>query len=292
MDFNQLHYFIITAETEHLTLAAEKLALSQSALSRSIQNLEKELGLPLFDRDGRGIQLNQFGKQFYQDALKLMDSFTNSKKELAMLADPDFGLIRLGFTHTLGFSLVPKLLKAFRVSHPNNHFEFHESRTDELLERVQSGELDIGLAVTQPKDPAFSSFPVTTEKMAILLSKDHPLASKKQFDLENLTNETFFHFNRETPTREIIDQFLLKRGLVPRFSIDGLEIASILGLVEANLGIAIVPESVAPSLAGIRTYPLELKRTIYAIYRTQGFLARAPKAFLEFLQETKIKTDL
>ncbi|MHC5251194.1 LysR family transcriptional regulator [Listeria kieliensis] len=286
MDFNQLHYFIITAETEHLTLAAEKLALSQSALSRSIQNLEKELGLPLFDRDGRGIQLNQFGKQFYQDALKLTEILASSKKEIQTLLDPDSGLITLGFTHTLGFSFVPQLLKSFRKLYPKNRFHFHESRTNELLEKIQSGELEIGLAVTKPQDPVFSSFPVATEKMIVLFSKKHALAQKKFFNLSDLINETFFHFNKGTPTREIIDQFLQQNNLIPHFSIDGLEIASILGLVEANLGIAIVPESVARSLTNICTYPLPLERTIFAIHKRQGFLSSASKRFLYFLHKS------
>ncbi|MGJ8730068.1 LysR family transcriptional regulator [Listeria aquatica] len=285
MDFNQLHYFIVTAECEHLTLASEKLALSQSALSRAIQNLEKELGFPLFDRDGRGIQLNQFGKRFYQDALKLTETLASSKKEIQTLLDPDSGIITLGFTHTLGFSFVPRCLKAFRNLYPKNQFHFHESRTDELLEQVQSGELDIGLAVTKPQDPAFSSFPVATENMVVLFSKDY--TQKKTFKLTDITNATFFHFNRGTPTRGLIDQFLLQNGLVLSSSIDGLEIASILGLVEANLGIAIVPESVASSLASVYTYPIPLERTVYAIYKNQSFLTDASKRFLTFLQNIK-----
>ncbi|WP_036072466.1 LysR family transcriptional regulator substrate-binding protein [Listeria aquatica] len=113
------------------------------------------------------------------------------------------------------------------------------------------------------------------------------IRKKKTFKLTDITNATFFHFNRGTPTRGLIDQFLLQNGLVLSSSIDGLEIASILGLVEANLGIAIVPESVASSLASVYTYPIPLERTVYAIYKNQSFLTDASKRFLTFLQNIK-----
>ncbi|EUJ30649.1 LysR family transcriptional regulator [Listeria floridensis FSL S10-1187] len=289
MDFNQLHYFIVTAETEHLTLASERLDLSQSALSRAIQNLESELGVLLFDRTGRGIKLNHFGRQFYHRALDLTEKLAFAQKELLHLADPDFGMITLGFTHTLGFSFVPELLKGFRQAHPKNQFSFRESRTNELLELVKSDELEIGLAVKETTDTSLTAFPIATEKMVLLLSHEHPLSPQSDFDFSTFTQDTFIHFDRGTSTRLLVDQYLAKHKAVFARTIDGLEIASILGLVEANIGIAIVPQSVVRHLTHIRVYPLELERTVYAVYKKQGFLTDAAKRFLSFLMQMNNK---
>ncbi len=107
MEWQQLEYFVTVAKLEHMTRAAEALAISQPALSRSISKLEEELGVPLFDRQGRSIMLNRYGELFLYRVQRMRKEYEKAVLELQELNNPELGDVSLGFLHTLGTSIVP-----------------------------------------------------------------------------------------------------------------------------------------------------------------------------------------
>ncbi len=118
MEWNQLEYFQTVARVQHMTHASEILSISQPALSRSIARLEAELGVQLFERQGRSIILNSYGQLFLKRVNRIIKEFHEGKQELKDLLDPEYGMVSLGFLHTLGPEIIPNLIGAFRTHYP------------------------------------------------------------------------------------------------------------------------------------------------------------------------------
>ena len=114
MEWQQLEYFQMLAKIQHMTKAAEQLSISQPALSRSIARLEDELGVPLFERQGRSIRLNRYGELFVKRVHNIMREYQAGLQEIQQIVDPNHGEVSLGFLHTLGTNVVPDLIRHFR----------------------------------------------------------------------------------------------------------------------------------------------------------------------------------
>ncbi len=145
MEWEQLEYFQTLAQMQHVTKAAKSLSITQPALSRSIARLENHLGVPLFDRHGRSITLNQYGHIFLRRVQAMMKEYTEGKEEIQALLKPDQGEVSLGFLHTLGTTLVPDLIGSFQQEYPNIAFQLKQNHSYWLLERLKSGDLDLCL---------------------------------------------------------------------------------------------------------------------------------------------------
>src|SRR5689334_17906871 len=118
MEWQQLVYFREVARQEHFTLAAGELSISQPALSRSIARLESELGVPLFEREGRSVRLNRYGRSFLAHVERALDEMAVGERELADMSGPARGTVAIGFIHIMGTQLLPVLLRRFRADHP------------------------------------------------------------------------------------------------------------------------------------------------------------------------------
>ncbi|MGG2108818.1 LysR family transcriptional regulator, partial [Lysinibacillus pakistanensis] len=153
MEWQQLEYFVTVAKLEHMTRAAEALAISQPALSRSISKLEEELGVPLFDRQGRSIMLNRYGELFLYRVQRMRKEYEKAVLELQELNNPELGDVSLGFLHTLGTSIVPDLIRAFRQQHPQIRFHFTQNYSHSQLKQLLAGELDLCLLAAIDTEP-------------------------------------------------------------------------------------------------------------------------------------------
>ncbi|WP_239256173.1 LysR family transcriptional regulator [Listeria ilorinensis] len=285
MDIQQLRYFIAVAETEHLTKAAVELSLSQSALSRSIISLEEEIGVALFDRVNRRIELNRFGKLFLEQARKTIAELDYTEQTLQNLADPESGEIRLAFLHTFGLSFMPAMLKAFQNQYPKHNLHLNECGTTELFDLIRTSAADVGICALQIEDASLVFHPLRREKMVLIISSENPLASKSQLSLEMIQEETFIHFDKQTFSRNLVEQLLANQHVHVQSSYEGLEIASVIGLVEANMGVAIVPESTCEYLNHVKIFPLADKmaeRVIYLVHKASNSRTSAVERFISF----------
>lgn len=285
MDVTQLHYFIVTAEQEHITKASEILNLSQSALSRSITSLERELGVPLFDRKNRNIVLNRYGKIFLEDAKRIVNEIEQSKDKLAQLVHPEVGHISISFVHSLGLNYIPTLLKEFQAANPEHIISLNEDSAELIIKDLLTNETDLGFATQFRSFVDLVYHPIFEEKIVLITAAEHPFTRQKQIKLTDITNEKFIHYHAGTELRGLIDSFFRKHNLELKIAYDGLEINSIIGLVTANMGIALVPESTIQNIKGIAIIPIqdvELHRTIYLIHKKEGYISKAALYFKEF----------
>ena len=186
MDILQLEYFCSAAELENFTAAAKRHMIPQSAMSITIKRLEKELESPLFDRIGNRIQLNENGKKFYIHAKNCLAEFHNAK-ECVEAANEPYGMVRLLVLEER--RVMAELVAGFRAKYPRIRFSICHN----LFEQP-SFLYDICVTSSQRTGNDFISTPILTEKMVLAVSTAHPLASRKQVNLEELRNEDFIIF--------------------------------------------------------------------------------------------------
>ncbi|WP_339247149.1 LysR family transcriptional regulator [Bacillus sp. FSL R5-0523] len=242
MEWEQLEYFQTLARIQHVTKAAETLSITQPALSRSIVRLENQLGVPLFDRQGRSIKLNKYGERFLKRVDSIIKEFTEGKEEIQSLLKPDQGEVSLGFLHTLGTTIVPNLIGAFKNQYPNVHFQLNQSHSNQLLDKLKSGELDLCLLASFPVESNIMWKPLWKEELFLFLPKNQVLATREDITLNEIANEPFVLMKEGFALRVTIDHIFEQVNINPNIVFEGEEAATIAGFVAAGLGVSILPD--------------------------------------------------
>lgn len=241
MEWSQLQYFQTVAQLQHFTQAAEVLSISQPALSRSIARLEEELGVPLFERQGRTVSLNTYGQIFLKRANRALQEIELGKHELQNLLDPWRGNVSLGFIHSQGSNLVPDLIGSFRRNFPQIHFNLYQNVTNLLLDKLEAGEIDFCFC-SKPHRDSIQWIQLFTEEILLIVPKEHPLAKRRSVALRELAEESFITFKKELSLGEILFQLFKEAGFMPKITFEGEEVGTVAGLVAAKLGIALIPK--------------------------------------------------
>lgn len=289
MEWQQLHYFQTLARMQHMTRAAEALSLSQPALSRSISRLEEELGVPLFSRQGRTIALNRYGQLFLQRVNRILQEFESGKQELRDLIHPEHGEIALGFLHTLGTSLIPELIGAFRQHAPMARFQLMQSHSYSLLEHLHAGELDLCLLAesTETRLP-IQWRPLWSEEIFAIVPLGHRLADAPSILLEEIADEPFVFLKKGYALRRTTDALFQQLGLTPKITFEGEEAATVAGLVAAGLGVSLLPDLRGLDKSKIVQIPIRepaCKRVIGMAWMEGRYLPPVAVRFQEFVVE-------
>lgn len=296
MEWQQFEYFQVVARLEHMTKAAEELSISQPALSRSISRLEEEVGVSLFDRQGRSIQLNHYGKLFLHHVERMMKEFEEAIHELHDLNDPEKGIISLGFLHTLGTSIVPDLISAFRQTHPNIRFHLIQNYTHSQLKQLINSELDLCLLAYTETESPIQWIKLWTDELFLIVPIDHPLAMKKSIRLADVGDENFILMKKGFALRNTSERLFRKVGIAPQVLFEGDEVATVAGFVGAGLGISILPdgEEINPSkMVKIHIKDIVCERTIGMAWLENRYYPPAVKEFQQFiLNYFNIKREL
>jgi DNA-binding transcriptional LysR family regulator len=244
VEWQQLEYFRAVAQREHVTHAAEALSVSQSAVSRAIAQLEHELGVALFDRRGRAVTLNRYGKLFlrYVDRARL--ELAEGRRALADATGSERGIVTFGFLHSLGIEVVPRMIRAFRKTHPGITFELHQSAGEALLEKLRDGSIDLCVSVPglfEHGEAKWATF--KNEELVASVPHEHPLGSRRSIRLQELAGEPFIALKHGHTLRAIVDAACARAGFTPQIAFEGEEPVTARGLVAAGLGVAVLPET-------------------------------------------------
>ena len=242
MELRHLRYFTTVVEEQSFTRAAEKLFIAQPPLSRQIQNLEEEIGVPLLERSSRPIKTTTAGQFLYQYALKLL---ANADQAVAMTQRIGTleTVFRIGFVGSLLFGLLPRIIYLYRKQHPQLKIELLEMDTTEQISALKEGRIDVGFGRLQMNDPVVKRILLRNEQLLVATHISHPLYAKTEVGvyLEDLVNEPIFVY-LGTPKADILALFS-EHGLEPKTIIEVREIQLALGLVAAGEGISIIPKS-------------------------------------------------
>lgn len=288
MDLQQLEYFRTLAQTQHVTRSAEVLSISQSALSRSIARLEDEMGVPLFDRQGRTIRLNQFGQIFLERVENMMKEFNEGKKEIQDLLEPESGTISLGFLHTLSTNLIPDLISSFRMDYPKIKFKLGQGPSHILLDQLQSGEIDLCLIAPNDVKHPVRWEELWSEELFVIVPKNHKFANYQSIKLEELANEPFIHLKKGFSLRITVEQLFQEGEITPDITFEGEEADTVAALVAAGLGISILPDLKGIDKSKLLQIPLSWpmsKRRIGLAWVEGRYISPANDKFKSFVFE-------
>lgn len=268
--------FLAVAESGHLTDTATALGVPQPTLSRRIARLEEEIGATLFDRIGRSLQLNTRGRAFVHYARSIVDAANAGAREVHRLMDPEFGTVRVGFMHSLGTWLVPSLLREYRSRYPHVHFELRQGPARELENAVLADDLDLAFISPAPSSSDLAWKVVATQPLGLAVPAEHPLAGRQSVRLEEVQDEPFIGMDPEYGIQIILNELAHEAGFTPTIAFTTQEMNTVAGLVEAGLGIALLP------LVGIPLDPPR-EREIGMIWRS-GLLEAPPvELFRQFV---------
>lgn len=285
MELLQLQYFLAVARLEHMTEAARSLHVTQSSLSKTIGRLEEDLGVPLFDRNGRRLRLNEFGISFLRRAERALFELEQGKQELRDLSSPEHSTLELAVTAA---STLPNILRAFRKKQPNIHFHVQMLTTQEMVKLLLRGEVDFCLSSPSIEAEDIESIIVFTDPILVAVPKGHRLADRTSVTLAELRDEWFVGVKRGYGTRDLADAVCKSTGFIPNYVYEGDEPSRLISLVEAEIGIAFIPGTARDSREHIRYLQIEnqgMVREIALLWHKSRYISRAAHEFREVVLE-------
>lgn len=281
MELLQLKYFQTVARFEHVTRAAEELGIPQPSLSKTIALLEKELGVLLFDRRGRYIHLNEYGKTFLRRVDVALNALEDGKRELSDLGGKTLGDIKLAVL--AASNMLPDILAAFCEKHPHIRFQLlqHFSRSS-----TRPG-FDLCISSSLLDAQESNSISLITEEIFLAVPSDHPLAKKGRIQLKEVEDEDFISLRPGKILREITDTFCQYAGFTPRIIFESDDPATVRGLIRAGQGIAFIPAISWGGSAGSSMVLLHIeepicKRTISLSWTKDRYLPPSAILFRQF----------
>lgn len=294
MNLDHLRYFVKLAEIRHYTRAAEQLCISQPSLSHAINQLETELGVPLFERSGRNTTLTRFGEEFLKCAQRSLDTLDVGIGSLQRSARGE-GVVRLGFLRTLGVDYIPGLTADFLDADPDCgiQFSFHSGLSGGLIDGLLQRKFDLVFCSEPDPSLGLSAVPVTSQELVMIVPKNHPLAGQESVDLADTLQYPAVFFAEGSGLRKVIDRMYDKVGGRPASVIETEEDEVIAGLVSAGFGIAVVPymdmlQKLDISLLKISSPPY--CRDFFMIQDDAVFLPPAAQRFRSFVLGRASKT--
>ena len=245
MNLYHLRYFATLAHLEHYTKAAEILSITQPSLSHAIASLEKELGVKLFEKDGRNVVLTKCGQAFLIDVEQALDMLDSSVNKLQMTGLGE-GRIDIAELRVLSSTVVPNFVKGFFDSSSNKKidFYFHSSTglTSDMIQGLKERKYDIAFCSKMDNEPLIEFTPVAKQELVLIVPKEHPLEGKTSIDLKESLAYPHIVFSKRSGLRQVIDKLFEKCGGYPEIAYSMEEDQGVAGLVGAGFGIAVVPK--------------------------------------------------
>ena len=244
LDLKSLKFFVVLAEELHFGRAAERLYISQPPLSLKIRALEAELGLQLFQRSSRRVELTHSGHILLTEARRVLSDAEQLVKLAASLEVGDAGSLAIGFNALLAYRLMPQLVSAFAERYPQVKVTLHEMVSSEQVVALTEHQIDVGL-LRPPLPSGFRSFSLGSEEMMLFLPARHPLAAQESVCLASLAGEPMLMFSRGESSylHDLAMQMCTDAGFAPVVRQSTRHIHAIVALVGTGMGLALLPSS-------------------------------------------------
>ncbi|MFJ3407396.1 LysR family transcriptional regulator [Promicromonospora sp. NPDC090134] len=293
-DLRQLRYFVVVAEESNFTRAGERLMISQQSLSQQITQLERVLGVKLFDRGTRGTRLTAVGAWFVPEARAVLDRADEAFDAVARVARGEIGSLRLAFLTTTANYLLPPVIRAARQRLPGLELTTEETAIAPLVEGLRKGRYDV--AFTRP--PLVDGLETRTllnEQVCAVLPEAHPLAGRAELALDDLVGERWVLTPRSSwePWHEAFDDSFRAAGFTPDVVHRDASVQGLLGLVAAGVGVTRLARS-ASSLrrTGVVFVPLAGEFVTTEMVWLSGDSSPALHSLVDVVTELATTTDL
>lgn len=254
MEIRDLRFFCLTAEMEHVTKAAENLGVAQPFLTKIIGQLEKEIGIPLFDNVGRRIKLNKYGEVFYSHAKKILVELDNMRDDMERIIERQSRTIRL-LTNTE--SLYPKMFLEYQKSNPETVLSMSYSARENMVNALRTGNSDFAICsppISEDVTRGIKTELVFKEHACAMLPPGHPMLSKKAVTFADMDGTDLVTTTHDSALRMNLEPILEKYGYRPNIVCETNDFHLIIEYVLSGLGYAIIPRSLYFSVPSIRQY--------------------------------------
>ena len=247
VDLDDLRGFVAVTELGSFHAAADALHLSQPALTRRLQKLEASLGVQLIDRDTRQLRLSSVGRDFFFKARRVLDDLDAAVLGIRELGDRATGEITIGAVPTATYYFLPKVIEAFNTQYPRIRVRVLDLSANDVLEAVKRGQAEFGLNLLGVQEADLEFEPLLRDPFRLVCRKDHPLAALTEVRWADVAPHRFITVGRLSGNRLILDAALADLKVRPRWFYEVQHLITSLGLVEAGLGVAAVPQMAVPT---------------------------------------------
>jgi DNA-binding transcriptional LysR family regulator len=246
MEIRQLRAFVAIAETRTFTAAAQRVHVTQAAISMQIRQLEQEVGIPLFIRTPRRVVLTEAGEHLLERAQLILREHDAARAELAELAGAEHGRIRLGSASGMvSADTLPVILRRMQKLYPQAEVTVTSGTSEELVRKILAGEADMAFVSLPVEARNVDTELLSRDQLVAIASPRHPLAAQRVISAFALAQEKLILGERGGNTRRLIDQFFADAGLKPTVTMELSRQAAIKNMVAADMGVGIVPLSTA-----------------------------------------------
>lgn len=288
MELNQLEYFLTVVRMQHVTRAAEVLSITQPALSHSLAKLEEELGVQLFERSGRNVKLNRYGRTFAARVSNALQEIRRGKEEIAELTDPESGVLSLAFGNILGTHFIPELVHRFQEKYPNIRFELYQGTSTQTQQLLEEGQCDLNIT-----SPGSGAADIVRETLFVadlyaVVPASHRLAAKEAIGLKELAEEPFIGIHRDCGLRGTVDTISRTHQFFPQVKYSAEDLVTVAGFVAAGLGVSLLPKSRALMLEGMQWIKVATPGCVCEVgieWKEKRYLSPAARLFRDFALE-------
>jgi DNA-binding transcriptional LysR family regulator len=289
-DILDLQAFVAVADRASFRHAAADVFLSQSALSRRIDKLEESLGVKLFERTTRRVQLTNVGETFLVNVRTALDGLEDAVLGIADLAAHRTGTVSLACVPSAVWHFLPEILKQFSARYPRIRVRIHDESAQDVLNLVLTGEADFGINFAGAENPEIVFEAIHVESYVLAMRHDHPLANRTVLSWKDTVDERYISVAKSSGNRSVIDAALAGIEKHPVILCEVNHVSGVLALVEAGIGVAAVPGlSVLPGrqdgIVGIPLINPEIKRTLGLISKRDHSMAPAARTLYGMLEE-------
>lgn len=278
-DLHQLQAFVAVAERGSFREAAEQIHLSAPALSRRVEKLESLLGARLFNRTTRNVELTSTGRTFLDRARAALDDLEYAILGISDIAASSSGRVTVACVPSAALHFLPSVLRSFSEQYPLIRIRVMDEAADQVLSSVLAGESDFGISFLGSQVPGVDFAPIHTDPFVLAMRREHPLASRKWLSWSALASERLISVARSSGNRQVLDDALAQAGLNPVYAFEVSHVGTLLGMVEAGLGLAAVPRlalpEAHPALCGVALRSPAVSRVLGVTTR-HGTTLRAP----------------
>jgi DNA-binding transcriptional LysR family regulator len=286
-----LRAFQAVVELESFHRAAEALHISQPALTRRIQKLEQSIGAPLLERTTRHVAPTAMGQEVIPLVRRMLEEFDGSLFAIKEGGSQRRGLVTMACVPTAAFYFLPSVIRTFSADYPHIRLRIRDLTANKGLQAVARGEVEFGINLMGNSDPDLSFEPLIDDPFVLAMRKDHPLAKFEAIQWEQLEPYPLVVVDRSSGNRTLLDGALARHNLKLNWFYEVTHLNTSLGLVEAGLGISVLPRLATPQEDHpfLVTRPITspvVSRTIGIVQRRSSTLSPAAEKFVELLLKT------